>query len=221
MKGFGFRVAGCEFRAPRRCKLTREVDIGPRGLGVSFAFSYYSHDAVRHDAVTRTRGSHARTTRAIRRAIEDGLSVRVGTVLVDENEKDADTTRAQLVQLGVRRSQVRVVHSRAVGRGGLHQAPDPQVGEVAESELRPTRAAHPFGGTAAVSYDGTVYPCIFSRHLKLGSVRDIPLRTILSAPEPVLPPPEGLVEKRNAWAERLSCWQCQARSLMLGAKPDA
>jgi hypothetical protein len=43
-----------------------------RELGPSFAFSFYSHDPDTHDAITRTPGSHARTARAIRRAVEDG-----------------------------------------------------------------------------------------------------------------------------------------------------
>lgn len=190
-----------------------------RALDVSFAFSYYSYDPVRHDAVTRTPGSHARTSRAIRRAVSDGMAVRAGTVLVEENQEDAEATRGSLLKLGVKSQAVRVVHSRAVGRGGVHEGPKPRSADSGD-DGRGRAVVQSFGGSAAVSYDGAVYPCIFSRHLPLGSVRKTPLRDILSAPEPVLPPPDDLHQARSAWARRLSCWQCQTRSLMLGAAPD-
>jgi MoaA/NifB/PqqE/SkfB family radical SAM enzyme len=192
-----------------------------RDLRVSFAFSYYSHDPARHDAITQTRGSHERTSRAIRRAIEDGLPVRTGTVLVEQNEDDTESALGALVQLGLKHSRIRIAHSRSVGRGRLHEAPDKQPAAVDEGRPESGPLAQPFGGTAAVSYDGVVYPCIFSRHLSLGSIREAPLRDILSAEDPVLPPSNDLFETRRAWADRLSCWQCQTRSLMLGAVPDA
>jgi MoaA/NifB/PqqE/SkfB family radical SAM enzyme len=198
-----------------------------RRLGVSFAFSLYSHDAARHDAITRTPGSHRRTTRAIRRALEDGLSVRTGTVIMEQNEGDADATRDYLAKLGVDPSAIGVGQSRAVGRGDLHDigkcktdpAP-PRAGSI-ERHGDPLAEARPFGGTAAVSYDGEVYPCIFSRHLALGSIRDQSLRAILNAPEPVAAPTENLLTERAHWARQLACWECQTRSSMLGAAVDA
>ena len=82
------------------------------------------------------------------------------------------------------------------------------------------RARGPFGGTAAVAPDGTVYPCIFSRHLPLGSVRRDALYDILTAPLALAPAGEDLLSSRAAWATRLSCWECQTRSHMLGARLD-
>jgi MoaA/NifB/PqqE/SkfB family radical SAM enzyme len=198
-----------------------------RRLGVSFAFSLYSHDAARHDAITRTPGSHHRTTRAIRRAVEDGLSVRTGTVIMEQNEGDADATRDYLTRLGVDPSAIGVGQSRAVGRGDLHDlrkrksdTAQPRGGSI-ERHGDPDANARPFGGTAAVSYDGRVYPCIFSRHLALGSIRDQSLRAILNAPEPVVAPTENLLTERAHWAKQLACWECQTRSSMLGAAIDA
>ena len=199
-----------------------------RELGVSFAFSVYSHDASRHDAITRTPGSHGRTIRAIRRAARDGLSVRTGTIIMGENDGDAEQTHAYLVQLGVKASAVGVDQARAVGRGELHDTSHDQGhGGIAEPQVVEAKqgdgeeSPRPFGGTAAVGSDGVVYPCIFSRHLPLGSVRRQTLLTILNAPSSVKTPTENLVAERRAWASRLSCWECQTRSHMLGAHLDA
>lgn len=194
-----------------------------RELAVSFAFSFYSHDASRHDAITRTPGSHQRTTRAIRRAVQDGLSVRTGTIIMDENELDAKDTRAYLVQLGVKGNAIGMDRSRAVGRGDLHHPPMHRElqGRPVERNDQGRGGSRPFGGTAAVSPDGVVYPCIFGRHLALGSIRQKSLRAILSAPEPVAAPTAQLIAKRTAWAARLSCWECQTRSQLLGASIDA
>jgi radical SAM protein with 4Fe4S-binding SPASM domain len=72
-----------------------------------------------------------------------------------------------------------------------------------------------FGGTAAVSYDGTVYPCIFSRHLPLGSIRESGLAAILRSSEPIATRKKNLLTARTRWGEKLSCWECQTRSALL------
>lgn len=207
-----------------------------RELGVAFAFSFYSHDPVRHDAITRTPGSHARTSRAIERAVQDGMTVRTGTVSMGENADDAEQTYDYLVRLGVNKSAIGIDAARTVGRGRAHAmlsaVPEHQV------EREPERVLHraplessesseeapgsrPFGGTAAVGPEGSVYPCIFSRHLSLGSIRAESLHSVLTAPDPVPTPTENLLAERSAWATRLSCWECQTRSHMLGARPSA
>jgi MoaA/NifB/PqqE/SkfB family radical SAM enzyme len=196
-----------------------------RDLGVSFAFSFYSHDPERHDAITRTPGSHGRTSRAIERAVRDGLAVRTAMVTMNENAGGAAQTRDYLVRLGIKPNAIGGDVARAVGRGS-HVHSDSR--RVPDSPIEPTHArsddssqsegARPFGGTAAVAPDGTVYPCIFSRHLRLGSVRSETLLSILTAPLAIAPVGEDLVSARSAWASRLSCWECQTRSHMLGAR---
>jgi MoaA/NifB/PqqE/SkfB family radical SAM enzyme len=194
-----------------------------RELGVAFAFSFYSRDPERHDAITRTPVSHRRTSRAIQRAVQDGLAVRVGTVTMEENRGEAKETRDYLVQLGVKAAAVGSDIARAVGRGTMirEAADEPVERDAAAGDSRQETETRPFGGTAAVGPDGTVYPCIFSRHLPLGSIRQDRLRTILTAPVPVASAPEGLFAGRSAWATRLSCWECQTRSHMLGARLHA
>jgi radical SAM protein with 4Fe4S-binding SPASM domain len=78
-----------------------------------------------------------------------------------------------------------------------------------------------FGGSAAVSYDGQVYPCIFSRHLPLGSIYDTSLDAILTSADPIAPQHKNLLQARARWGEKLSCWECQARSVLLDGSCNA
>lgn len=83
------------------------------------------------------------------------------------------------------------------------------------------RARAPFGGKAAVAADGTVYPCIFSRALPLGSVHRQSLREILSAPLALDGDLAGLGQRAAAWADRLACVECRVRAALLGGASAA
>lgn len=192
-----------------------------RQLAPSFAFSLYSHDPQTHDAITRTPGSHARTSRAIRRAAEDGLDVRVGVISMQQNQRHAPRTHEYLRSLGLTDDSIRFDHMREVGRG--HPMP-PSLGARAASSRDggvESSRRRDFGGSAAVSYDGTVYPCIFSRHLPLGSIRVDRLEAILTSPEPVAPTKKRLLTATARWADKLSCWECRTRSALLEGRCDA
>jgi MoaA/NifB/PqqE/SkfB family radical SAM enzyme len=191
-----------------------------RELAPSFAFSFYSHDPETHDAITRTPGSHARTARAIRRAVEDGLNVRIGVISMTENQGDASRTHEYLLKLGVNEGSIRFDRMRAVGRGSfIPPEGDARSESVPTGGIESTRPRN-FGGSAAVSYDGTVYPCIFSRHLPLGSIYETSLEAILTAPEPLLSKKKSLLMAGARWSDKLSCWECQARSALLQGNRD-
>ncbi|MGB3051160.1 MAG: radical SAM protein [Polyangiales bacterium] len=192
-----------------------------RELAPSFAFSFYSHNAETHDAITRTPGSHARTARAIRRAVDDGLDVRVGVVSMGKNQHDASKTREYLRELGVPDGSIAFDQMRDVGRGDATRI-DANTGP-AGVHTGGVESARPrnFGGSAAVSYDGQVYPCIFSRHLPLGSIYDTSLEAILTSAEPIAPQGKNLLQARARWGEKLSCWECQARSILLDGSCNA
>lgn len=186
-----------------------------RELAPSFAFSFYSHDPATHDAITQTPGSHARTARAIRRAVEDGLKVRIGVISMEENQAHAPSTYEYLRSLGVPEASIRFDQMRDVGRG----RPMPPEADTQSPPIRTggVESAKPrnFGGTAAVSYDGTVYPCIFSRHLPLGSTRRSRLEAILTSAEPIVPTKKSLSLAGARWGDKLSCWECRTRSALL------
>ena len=192
-----------------------------RELAPSFAFSFYSHNAETHDAITQTPGSHGRTARAIRRAVDDGLDVRVGVVSMGKNQRDASKTHEYLLGLGVPAGSIAFDQMRDVGRGDATPLEaDTRPAGVHTGGVESTRPRN-FGGSAAVSYDGQVYPCIFSRHLPLGSIYDTGLEAILTSAEPIAPQGKNLLQARARWGEKLSCWECQARSILLDGSCNA
>ena len=192
-----------------------------RELAPSFAFSFYSYDPGTHDAITRTPGSHARTERAIRRSVDDGLNVRVGVVAMEQNQHDASKTYEYLLGLGVTADSIAFAQMRDVGRGDATPTEADALPAGVQSGGVESARPRNFGGSAAVSYDGKVYPCIFSRHLPLGSIYDTSLETILTSAEPIALQKNNLLTARAQWGEKLSCWECQTRSALLDGSCNA
>ena len=142
-----------------------------------FAFSFYSHRAEVHDAITQTPGSQERTLDAIRRVLDAGCSARAAVVVTPENAADVEGTVAVLENAGV--DLVSVSSTFEVGRGELFTAEtrsssSPLVG----SHSGTTRTS----GKLCVTYTGDVVPCIFARDRRLGSIRDRSLREIAESP---------------------------------------
>ncbi len=128
---------------------------------VSLAFSYYSQDAARHNAVT-LRGSHSATRRNAAKAVSLRIPIRGG--VIDTGAGQADGAKDDLRAMGITR--IGVDRIRAVGRGGGNDI----------SEL----CGRCGKGVAAVSPDGEVWPCVFSRWMPVGNVLTSSLADILA-----------------------------------------
>ncbi|GAB2839117.1 radical SAM/SPASM domain-containing protein [Lentzea nigeriaca] len=155
---------------------TNLVDIGPRlwdtfsRPGVRLATSYYSDTASQHDAVTRRRGSHARTQANIVEARTRDIPLRAGVIDVSSStfigQQRTRAARDELSRLGV--SHVGSDRLRGVGRGAASSpSPDELCG----------RCGH---GAVAISATGEVWPCVFARWISLGNILDTDLSVILS-----------------------------------------
>lgn len=129
----------------------------------SLAFSYYAKDPAAHHAVTM-RPSHDATRRNAERAVALGIPIRAGVIETGTGHSAAAVE--DLASIGVTR--VLVDRVRSVGRGGPNN-----VNELCGKCGR---------GIAAVGPDGDVYPCIFSRWLTAGNVRETPLAEIMTGP---------------------------------------
>jgi MoaA/NifB/PqqE/SkfB family radical SAM enzyme len=136
--------------------------------GVSLATSYYSDDPAQHAAVTG-RPSHARTRANVVEAIRRGIPLRAGVIDLGGDQR-ASAARADLVELGV--AEVGYDRLRQVGRGVRDGKPtvDQLCGRCGD-------------GVVAVSPDGAVWPCVFSRWLPVGNVLERELAEILAGPE--------------------------------------
>jgi MoaA/NifB/PqqE/SkfB family radical SAM enzyme len=135
---------------------------------VSLATSYYSDDPAQHAAITR-RPSHARTRANITEALRRGIPLRAGVIDLGEGQR-ADAAQAELVELGV--PAVGYDRVRQVGRGVRDQ-------QASVEQL----CGHCGDGVAAVSPDGAVWPCVFSRWMPVGNVLDQALAAILDGAE--------------------------------------
>lgn len=198
-------------------------------LGVRFAFSFYSHDAATHDAITRTPGSHRRTLAAIARAARDGLAVRASVIVMDENRDHLSGAIAALREAGVPEDAIGADVQRSVGRGLMTIRPK----EARLDELVPGRGAGHRAqaaalepeqpdpsGRAALAYDGTVYPCIFSRAFPLGRLPEQRLRDVLSDEAPLAVDLEQLSREYSDRQAQLACWDCRLRATVLGMQPE-
>jgi MoaA/NifB/PqqE/SkfB family radical SAM enzyme len=134
--------------------------------GVSLATSYYSDDPAEHAAVTG-RPSHARTRANVAEAVRRGITVRAGVIDVRQGQRVAAAQR-ELRGLGVR--QIGRDRLRQVGRGIRDGQPE-------VSQL----CGHCAARVIAISPDGTVWPCVFSRWLPIGNVLDNALPDILDS----------------------------------------
>jgi MoaA/NifB/PqqE/SkfB family radical SAM enzyme len=193
-----------------------------RELDVSFSFSLYGQDPLVHDIVTGIPGSHRRTAEAIERTGRAGLTMRVGIIDTGTPGFSLAQTRMLAESLGVPSGLIASDVERSVGRGDFKPNDLPISEQPAEGSplATPSRVhggsgASLFGGTAAVSYSGEVYPCIFSRDLPLGRVDQEGLAGSLTRELPVQVDPETLIDESHAWSDRLTCRKCQYRAAML------
>lgn len=204
-----------------------------RGLAAAdacFAFSMYSASAAEHDAVTRVAGSHSRTSRAIERALAGGSEVRVGIISMDGDGDGAERAREYVASLGVQPGAIGVDRQRQVGRGVMapdrlvRTAPRNGAGAPLGSPPRSSESHAPrtgFSGTAAVAYDGSIHPCIFSRACTLGHIGTQRLRDILDDPLPLRRADiAGLPDEVSRLSRHLTCWECRLRVSLLGGAPS-
>jgi MoaA/NifB/PqqE/SkfB family radical SAM enzyme len=177
----------------------------------SFAVSIYSTDSAAHDSVTGVPGSLQATLAAVDRLLARGAKLRVAVILMSDNAGDFERTRDDLVARGVPEPSINASLVTRVGRGQGVEPPDDwrRFTGVDAADPVPARDPSVWPGKAAVAPNGDVFPCIFARWLRLGSLLERPLRDILERPE--LPAAAGL-PVRERWSycsERLSCPDCR------------
>lgn len=140
-------------------KLTPDLVDCFEDFKVKVATSVYAPTASVHDGITKRTGSFARTVESISNLLARGIEIRVGVIEMEANEHLVDATRSMLNELGV--ENIGGDRVRRVGRGE-----DGNVGEL--SEL----CGGCNGKTLCVGSDGTVSPCIMSKKMAIGSIRE-------------------------------------------------
>ncbi|GAA3735853.1 radical SAM protein [Salinactinospora qingdaonensis] len=135
--------------------------------GVQLATSYYSDDSGEHAAITK-RVTRDRTKENIAEALRRSIPLRVGIIDLREGQR-VEQARAELESLGV--TSIGVDRLRQVGRGVRDQQPS-------LDQL----CGHCASGNLAIATDGTVWPCVFTRWLPIGNIRDMSLTEIIDSP---------------------------------------
>lgn len=135
--------------------------------GVSLATSYYSDDPAQHQAVTSTARSHHLTTRNIAEAVRRQIPIRVGIIGV-EDDQHIEGARNLLRAMGV--TDIGYDKLRKVGRGAESDCQDLSqlCGQCANATL-------------TITPDGKIQPCVFTRQMVLGNIREMPLGDILGS----------------------------------------
>lgn len=127
---------------------------------VNLAFSAYSHIPEVHDRITQRQGSFCKTMGSMRWALESGLDVRVGIIEMQANAGHSEDLKRMLGAMGV--SNIGVDRMRGIGRGAVKEMEKAPFGELCGQCWR---------GRLCVTAAGEVYPCVFSRFCRVGSVR--------------------------------------------------
>ncbi|MBL1351744.1 MAG: radical SAM protein [Zetaproteobacteria bacterium] len=175
------------------------------------SFSVYADCAEIHDAITRVQGSWKRTLAAMQRAIDQGFEVRVGVVIMQENaEHIAELPHFLETKFGLSPAHIRFDPVNTVGRGSTTFLPEhiniQSSHAIAQGESR--------RGKLCIASNGDVYPCIFSRKLRLGNIREQSLPQIYMNLR--YRDASQITEARwQTCQEQLSCSDCQMIACLL------
>lgn len=148
--------------------------------GINVATSVYSHDPVVHDKITGVEGSHRRTMSGIECLVSQGIDVRVGVIVGDDNADHVTQTMTFLKNAGV--SRIGVDRVRKFGRA----APSDGLCGGDENEL----CGQCWRGRLCIAPNGNASPCIMSRQWPVGNILTSSLTEILNG--------RDLLEARSA-----------------------
>jgi hypothetical protein len=147
-------------------KVTPELWLLFEHRRVQLATSYYSDDAQEHAEITNGVNAHRLTTAHIEGAVRRGIPLRAGIIDIRDGQRYEEAERV-LRALGVQ--SIGFDRLREVGRGI-------RAGEEGIKQL----CGNCVSGVIAISPDGMVWPCVFSRFLPVGNVRLRSLGEILA-----------------------------------------
>jgi MoaA/NifB/PqqE/SkfB family radical SAM enzyme len=138
---------------------------------VSLAFSIYADRDDIHDSITRRNGSFKRTIAFITWAANSGLPVRAAIIEMEKNSAYIDRTREMLHQRGVR--SIGVDRVRGVGRGCRENHKQSSLKEL---------CGRCWQGKLCITSSGQIFPCVFSRFIPVGHIRQ-GLVTVMASAE--------------------------------------
>lgn len=160
-------------------------------LGINVAVSLYSSDEIIHDSITRTPGSFKKTIEALNFLKVAEVPVRVETVLMGPNEQSINETQKFVENMGFTHKQPDVLRPNGRGEDKSIMPTDEAIVKyslivspsftITKDILSRNISGHPcLSGKIAITDNGDVIPCIFSRNIIVGNTRDTTLRNVIS-----------------------------------------
>jgi MoaA/NifB/PqqE/SkfB family radical SAM enzyme len=139
---------------------------------IHLAFSVYSAQEDVHEAITREKGSFAKTMASLQWAIGGGLPVRVAVVQMEANAgENIEQTRKMLGEMGV--ASISSGHLRGIGRGARGKKSEPCFDEL---------CGRCWQQKLCLTANGEIYPCVFARFYPIGNLGQ-GLGYVLDSPE--------------------------------------
>jgi len=196
-----------------------------KDIGAQIALSIYSSDPGIHDSITQSPGSFKKTLKTVNALLEADIPVRASLIIMKQNEDTVEQTLEMIKKLGLNIRPPDVV--RPSGRAQeINIAPDIKTllkyGLVTEPNFSTDQVSfhrnHLYNpclaGKIAITTDGKVIPCIFSRNETLGNIKDQELEQILQS-----------TELKNTWQltkdNVLVCKDCEYRYACFDCRPLA
>lgn len=155
--------------------LTKDMLDEFKKLGISVAFSLYSFQPDTHDKITQKKGSWKKTVENVKTLVSEGIPLRTGVILMEENKSHYEKTADFLKKLGV--ESVGSDYVRPTGRG--KELSDSHDASFQDASLLPLSGDGIFKRKIVVAPDGEIYPCILTRDISMGNVYDTPLGDIV------------------------------------------
>lgn len=130
-------------------------------LGVRVAVSVYANQKSIHEAITKRSGSFSKTINGIQKALEYGITLRVGIIEMQENRFVTENTRIFLNSIGVQ--NIHIDKIRRIGRGASLEQDSNPLDELCGACWQ---------GQLAIAPNGDIFPCVLSRFHKVGNISE-------------------------------------------------
>lgn len=185
---------------------------------VSIATTIYAAREDIHDSVTRNPGSFTKTMGAITNLLKANIPLRIASIIMKENEREAENIVRLLEELGVEATPPDVI--RPTGRGENknlvpenYQKPpiQPPFYTDEESFIRMHNYHSCLAGVAAITSNGDIIPCIFARNQICGNILEKSFQEIIAgeALQKCWHTTKDLVKKCQDCEYRYACSDCR------------
>lgn len=177
-----------------------------------------------HDSITGVKGSFNKTLDAIRSCLDMGFKLRANTIIMKNNSDYIDDIRKLLTDIGVK--NIGTDYIRSVGRGNTGTQYDgfkrikskPRYNISKESFYYNKQYNSCLGHKFAVTSEGDIIPCIFTRDEIAGNLTKTSIENILQElEEKFWTLTLDKIEKCSQCEFRYSCHDCRPLSITEGS----